>query len=125
MYKILIIEDDAFLRKLLAEKLAREGFQVKETAGGKDAMEHLAQEVPHAVLLDLVMPGVDGFQILQEIRKNPASKNIPVIVLSNLGEQEHVDRARSLGADDYLIKAHFILDEIVERVSALIAKRYV
>lgn len=122
---ILIVEDDSFLRKLLAEKLNREGFLTAEVAGGKEALDYLRKETPVIILLDLVMPGIDGFQVLQEIRKNPVTKNIPVIVLSNLGEQEHVDRAKALGADDYLIKAHFILDEIVKRVSETIAKRYI
>lgn len=122
---VLIVEDDSFLRKLLVEKLKREGFLPKEAAGGKEALESMTREIPMVVLLDLVMPGVDGFQVLQEIRKNERTKNIPVIVLSNLGEQEHIDRAKSLGADDYLVKAHFILDEIVTKVSELIAKRYI
>lgn len=121
---VLVVEDDSFLRKLLVEKLRREGFNTAEAAGGKEALEYLQQESPLIMLLDLVMPGIDGFQVLQEMKKNPANKNIPVIVLSNLGEQDNIDRARSLGAEDYLIKAHFILDEIVSKVSELIAKRY-
>lgn len=120
---VLIVEDDSFLRKLLAEKLKREGFGIVEVSGGKEALEYLTREVPMIILLDLVMPGVDGFQVLQEIRKNQAIKNIPIIILSNLGEKEHIDRAQSLGADDYLIKAHFILDEIVTRVSEIIKKK--
>ncbi len=122
---VLIVEDDSFLRKLLVEKLKREGFSIKEAASGKEALESVSREIPMVVLLDLVMPGADGFQVLQELRKEERTKNIPVIVLSNLGEQENIDRAKSLGADDYMVKAHFILDEIVERVSNLIAKRYI
>lgn len=122
---VLIVEDDSFLRKLLVEKLRHEGFDTAEAAGGKEALEYLKREKPLVVLLDLVMPGIDGFQVLQEMKQDQKNKNIPVIVLSNLGEQDNVNRAKSLGADDYLIKAHFILDEIVERVSTLIAKRYI
>lgn len=122
---VLIVEDDSFLRKLLVEKLRHEGFNTAEAAGGKEALEYLRKEAPLVVLLDLVMPGVDGFQVLQEMKKGQANKNIPVIVLSNLGEQDNVDHAKSLGADDYLIKAHFILDEIVAKVSELIKKRYI
>ena len=122
---VLVVEDDSFLRKLLVQKLIREGFRTEEAPGGKEALEYLKREVPTIALLDLVMPGIDGFQVLQEIRKDARTKNTPVIVLSNLGEQENIDRAKALGADDYLIKAHFILDEIIGRVSSLIAKRYI
>lgn len=120
---VLIVEDDAFLKKLLADKLRREGFQVEQVDGGKEALEYLSRETPIIVLLDLVMPGIDGFQVLEEIRKDQSKKNMPVMVLSNLGEQENIERARSLGANDYLIKAHFIIDEIIERISALVAKK--
>ena len=121
---IFVVEDDSFLRKLLVDKLKREGFEVVEATGGKEALEYLKKNLPLLILLDLVMPGIDGFEVLDKIRKDPSTKNIPVIVLSNLGEKENVERAKSLGADDYLVKAHFILDEIVAKVSQLISKRY-
>lgn len=121
---ILVVEDDSFLRKLLVQKLTHDGFRILEAEGGKEALEYLKSEVPTVILLDLIMQGIDGFQVLQEIRSNQRTKNVPVVVLSNLGEQENIDRAKSLGADDYLIKAHFVLEEIVEKISSLILKRY-
>lgn len=121
---VLVVEDDVFLRQLLTEKLKKEGFEVYEASGGEEALELIKKKLPMLVLLDLVMPGVDGFQVLQETRKDPITQNIPVIVLSNLGESSDIERAKKLGVDDYLIKAHFILEEIVEKISQVLAKRY-
>lgn len=121
---ILVVEDDAFLRRLLSEKLQHEGFEVGQTSGGKEALAFVKTKLPALVLLDILMPGMDGFQVLEELRQITETKNIPVIILSNLGAPDHIDHAHKLGADDYLIKAHFTLDEIVEKASAIIAKRY-
>lgn len=120
---VLVVEDDAFLRRLLVEKLKKEGFKVEAVEGGKEALEFMQKNPPALVLLDLVMPGLDGFQVLQEMKKNPDTKGTAVIVLSNLGEKEHIDRAKSLGADEYMVKAHFILDEIVDKVAKVMTQR--
>lgn len=121
---VLVVEDDAFLRKLLVNKLTKDGFKVAETTGGKEALEFLKNNTPIIVLLDLVMPGVDGFQVLEEMRRNPQTKDIPVIILSNLGEPEQMERTKRLGVDDYLVKAHFFLDEIQDKIDKVIVKRY-
>lgn len=121
---VLVVEDDAFLRKLLVNKLKKDGFEVAETTSGKEALEFLKTKMPIIVLLDLVMPGVDGFQVLEEMRKNPQTKDTPVIVLSNLGEPEQMERTKRLGVDEYLVKAHFFLDEIQDKIDKVIAKRY-
>ena len=121
---VLIVEDDAFLRKLLTDKFKNEGYSVESAEDGREALGKLEKNAPSIVLLDLLMPEVDGFQVLQAIRAKQSTKRLPVVVLSNLGEQEHVARAKALGADDYLIKAHLFLDEIVERVEDIIKKRY-
>ncbi len=121
---ILVVEDDAFLRRLLVEKLSKEGFTIIEAANGKEALLSVSETLPLLVVLDLVMPEVDGFQVLEELRKNERTKNIPVIVLSNLGEQEYIERAKNFGADEYLIKAHYILDEIAAKIMEVIKKKY-
>ena len=121
---VLIVEDDAFLRKLLTDKFKSEGYSVESAEDGKEALNQIEKDKPSIVLLDLLMPGVDGFQVLETIRGKQTTKELPVVVLSNLGEQEHIARAKKLGADDYLIKAHLFLDEIVERVEEIIKKRY-
>lgn len=121
---ILVVEDDTFLKNLIVQKLEREGFEIQEALDGKTALELLKNITPVLVVLDLLLPGIDGFQVLEEIRKDPRLKGLPVIVLSNLGELEHIERAKMLGADDYLVKAHFTLGEIIEKINKLIAKRY-
>ncbi|MBI4120402.1 MAG: response regulator [Parcubacteria group bacterium] len=114
---ILVVEDDPFLCKLLIEKLAKEGFNVAEATSGKEALDYLQTKNPSLVLLDLMLAGeIDGFGVLAEIKKGAALQAIPVIVLSNLGDKENIERAMSLGAKDYLIKAHFVLDEIIAKI---------
>lgn len=122
---ILVVEDDTFLKNLLVQRLKQEGFGTQEALDGKTALELLKNTAPTLIILDLLMPGTDGFQVLEEIRKDSRQKGVPVIVLSNMGEQEHIERAKTLGADEYLVKAHFTLGEIVEKINKLIAKRYI
>lgn len=116
--KILIIEDDVFLNELMAKKLLEEGFDVLKAANGEEGLEQARQENPDLILLDLILPGMDGFEILEKLKEDQETSPIPVIILSNLGQREDIERGFDLGADDYLIKAHFTPDEIVERARA-------
>ncbi len=113
--KILIIEDDVFLNELMAKKLIEEGFDVLKAANGEEGLDRTRQDRPDLILLDLILPGMDGFEILEKLKEDPETSSIPVIILSNLGQREDIERGFDLGADDYLIKAHFTPDEIVER----------
>ena len=115
MSKILIIEDDKFLRELLQVKLKKENFSVFVAVNGEEGIKKAQEEQPDLILLDLILPNIDGFEVLKRIRDNPAIAAIKVIVLSNLGQKEDVERALNLGAVDYLVKAHFTLDEIVKK----------
>lgn len=114
--KILVIEDDQFLRDMLVDKLEAEGFGVVEAIDGESGMEVMQKEQPKLVLLDIVLPGIDGFEILQRMQKDPALSKIPVLIISNLGAQKDIDKAKELGALDYIIKAHFTPGEIIEKV---------
>jgi len=114
--KILIIEDDKFLRELISQKLTKEGFDVSEAVDGEEGLRKVKEEKPELVLLDLILPGMDGFEVLTEMREDPVLSTIPVIILSNLGQKEEVDKGLKLGAVDYLIKAHFTLGEIIEKM---------
>ena len=118
MPKILVIEDDKFLRELLERKLREEGFTVSSANNGEEGLNKIQEEKPELVLLDLILPGIDGFEILKKIRENPELSHIPIIVLSNLGQQEDIKRAKSLGAKDYLVKAYFTLGEIVDKIKS-------
>jgi len=113
---ILIIEDDKFLRELIVQKLIKEGFEISEAVDGEEGMKKVKEEKPDLVLLDLILPGIDGFEVLARMKEDPVLAAIPVIILSNLGQKEDVERGLKLGAVDYLIKAHFTPGEIIEKV---------
>jgi DNA-binding response OmpR family regulator len=113
---ILIVEDDKFLRELISRKLTGEGFDVLEAADGEEGIKKIKEGKPDLVLLDLILPGIDGFEVLTRVRDDPAVSSIPVIILSNLGQREEVEKGLKLGAIDYLIKAHFTPGEIIEKI---------
>ena len=113
---ILIIEDDKFLRELIARKLIKEGYEVSEAVDGEEGMKKVKEEKPDLVLLDLILPGIDGFEVLSRMREESALASIPVIILSNLGQREDVEKGLRMGAVDYLIKAHFTPGEIIEKI---------
>jgi len=115
---ILIIEDDKFLRELIAQKLLKEEFEISEAVDGEEGVKKVQKEKPDLILLDLILPGIDGFEVLAKIKEEPSLAQIPVIILSNLGQKEDVERGLKLGAVDYLIKAHFTPGEIIEKVKA-------
>ena len=115
---ILIIEDDKFLRELIAQKLIKEGFEISEAVDGEEGIKKIKEEKPDLVLLDLILPGIDGFEVLSKMKEDPALASIPVIILSNLGQKEDVEKGLKLGAVDYLIKAHFTPGEIIEKIKA-------
>lgn len=119
---ILIVEDDKFLRELLVRKLETAGFQTSAAVDGQEALVKIKEELPQMILLDLVLPGIDGFEVLKQIKEDAKTNKIPVIILSNLGQREEVERGIKLGAADYLIKAHFTPEEIIEKVKGILGK---
>lgn len=114
--KILLAEDDQFLVRTLKEKLIAEGFEVTVAGDGAEAMAELSEQKPDIVLLDLMMPVKNGFDVLKEMKKSEAMKNIPVVILSNLGQESDIEKGRELGAVDYLVKAKISMREVVEKV---------
>ena len=115
---ILIIEDDKFLRELIVRKVINEGFDASEAIGGEEGIKKIKEEKPDMVLLDLILPGMDGFEVLSLMKEDSALSSIPVIILSNLGQKEDIEKAMKMGATDYLIKAHFTPSEIIEKIKA-------
>ena len=113
---ILVVEDDKFLRELIVRKLIQEDFSTSEAIDGEDGMKKIKEEKPDLVLLDLILPGIDGFEVLSKMKEDMSLAKIPVIILSNLGQKDDVERGFKLGAVDYLIKAHFTPGEIIEKV---------
>lgn len=118
--KVLIVEDDKFLRELLVKKLADAGFDVSAAIDANEAYANIEKSVPQIALLDLMLPGEDGFSILQKVRVNHPATALPIIILSNLGQQEDIDKAMSLGASDFMVKANFTLDEILGKINTTI-----
>ncbi len=116
MPKILIVEDDKFLRELIKKKLAMEGFEVLEAVDGEEGVKKAKEEMPDLILLDLILPGIDGFEVLKRVKEDEKTQPIPVIILSNLGQREEIERGLKLGATDYLVKAHFTPAEIIEKI---------
>lgn len=120
--KILFVEDEPTLQKAIGEVLTQEGFQVFSALDGEKGMEMIKTEKPDLVLLDLILPKKDGFEVLKEMKENNELKNIPVIVLTNLEGVGDVEKALSLGATTYLVKANYELDDVVEKVKQNIKK---
>ncbi len=122
MKKILLVEDDNFIIDIYITKLKEVGFSVQSAVNGEDALAKIKQSSPDLVLLDIVLPQVTGFEFLQEIKSMPELKNVPVIVLSNLGQKKEVEKGLSLGAAKYLIKAHYTPTEVVEEIRTVLNK---
>lgn len=118
--KILIIEDDSFLQGLASTKLEKEGFAVSGASNSDEATKILENDTPDLILLDLVLPGTDGFGILKKIRENLKTMQTPVIVFSNLSDDSDIKRAKELGATDYMIKSNFTLDELSEQIKKIL-----
>lgn len=117
MQKILIVEDDPFLSKMYLAKLEETGYEVDTALDGEEALKKVGENPALSlVLLDIVLPKADGFEILGKIKSDPKLKNIKVILLSNLGQEEDVKKGMDLGADDYLIKAHFTPSEVIQKI---------
>src|SRR3989344_4921598 len=123
MKKILLAEDDKFLSTAMGEKLTREGFTVLRASNGLEAVALAKAEQPDLVLLDIIMPQKTGFEVLSELRLDPATRNIPVIVLSNLGQEVDIKKARDLGAIDYLVKSDVEMQMVVAKIKEELARR--
>jgi DNA-binding response OmpR family regulator len=121
--RILLAEDDRFLRKAAEAALRREGFDVLTAADGAEALAVARAEHPDLVLLDLVMPKVHGFEVLAGLKGDPETQSIPVVILSNLGQDRDVQRAMDGGALAYLVKANLSLQELVRRVTGFVGPR--
>jgi DNA-binding response OmpR family regulator len=114
--KILVVEDDEFISRMYVAKLEREGFDVLSATDGQTALDTILSDRPDLVILDVMLPKRDGFSVLAEVKRHQETKDIPVVVLTNLSQQEQVDRCFSLGAKECLIKAHFTPGEVVAKV---------
>jgi DNA-binding response OmpR family regulator len=120
--KILIVEDDLFLRRLCQKKLEKEGFEVILAEDGREGIKQAKKTSPDLILLDIILPNIDGFEVLKILKDEVSTKLIPIILLSNLGQKEDINKGLALGASDYLIKAHFSPQEIVDKIKEVLKK---
>lgn len=112
----MIVEDDSFVLDIYQTKLSQEGYQVTEARDGVEALEKLEKEKPDLILLDILMPRMDGLEFLKKIKSRSDLKEIPVILLTNLSQKEEINFGLGLGANDYLIKSHFTPTEVLEKI---------
>ena len=117
---VFIIEDDAFLLNLLTLKLSKEDLEVVTALDGVEALEKLKTLRPAIILLDLILPRKNGFEVLQELAQDPQLHKIPVIIISNLGQESDIERGKALGAVEYYVKARLSIDELVIKVKEFI-----
>ncbi len=122
--KILIVEDDNFLVDMYTTKFELEGFQVLAAEDGEKGIELAREEKPDIILLDILMPKKDGFSTLEDLKKEDVTKDIPVILLTNLGQKEDVKKGFDLGAAGYLIKAHFMPSEVVDKIKKILEEAH-
>ena len=121
-YKILLIEDDKFLAGMYVKKIeAEKVFDVSFALSGEEGLEAIKKQKPDLVLLDIMLPGINGFDLLKKLREDQATQELPVIMLTNLNEKEDIQKALSLGANDYLIKAHFMPSEVIAKMRRVLA----
>jgi len=122
MKKILFIEDESALQKTLSDYLKKEGYEVISALDGESGLRLAQTQKPDLILLDLILPKMDGFEVLRKLMENPETKEIPVIILTNLERMEDIGRALELGAKTYLVKANYTLKEVTEKVKKALAK---
>lgn len=117
--KIVLVEDDQFIVDMYKIKLAPD-FDLRVAVDGQDGLDLIRQFKPDLVLLDIILPRLDGFEVLEEIKKDPELKDIPVLLLTNLGQRDNIRRGLRLGALDYVIKAHYTPGEVAEKVKQVL-----
>jgi DNA-binding response OmpR family regulator len=121
--KILIIEDDPFLLNMYATKFELENFKVLVAEDGERGLKMAGQEIPEIILLDIILPKMNGFEVLKGLKKEKKLSDIPVILLTNLSQKNEIEEGLALGAKDYLIKAHFMPSEVVDKIKAVLKNK--
>lgn len=119
-YTILLVEDDNFLIEILVKKFKEASYRVIHAGNGNDALRKAHDEDPDLIMLDIILPGMNGFEVIQKLKDDETTKTIPVAFLSNLGQKEDIEKGKKLGAVDFIVKANHSLDEIVKRAEKII-----
>lgn len=119
--KIFLVEDDQFIVRAYKDSLERAGFEVVVAFDGVEATEKLKSMTPDLILLDIIMPLKNGFEVLSELKADDRLKNVPVVVLSNLGQDSDIKKGKELGAVDYMVKANYSMQEVIDKVKQYLA----
>ncbi len=114
--KVLLVEDDEFLSSIIKARLSKSGVEITHAKNGEDAIKSLQTSIPDLILLDLILPKMSGFEVMQQIRENPQVQNAPIIIISNLGQPEDIQKGKTLGAVEYFIKAKTSIDDLVNNI---------
>lgn len=120
--RLIIIEDEPDLRELYTLKFTQKGYDVKSADNGQTGLDMIIAEKPDIVLLDMVLPQLDGFSVLRSVKQNPEMKNVKVVALTNLGQEADIRKIFDLGADDCMIKASFVPEEVYQRVKIVMGQ---
>lgn len=120
--QVLIVEDDTFLLSMYSTKFDKEGFEVSVAEDGEKGLKKATSGKPDIILLDIMLPKMDGFEVLKQLKSQKETQNIPVLLLTNLSQQDDTRKGLDLGAEDYLVKAHFMPSEVVEKVKDFLEK---
>jgi len=122
MSKILIIEDEAALQKTIGDMLRKEGYEVVQALDGEIGLRQAKSEMPTLIILDLILPKMNGFEVLEALKADPKTKNIPVIVQTNLESMDDIERALGGGASTYLVKSNYSLQEVLQKIKQALEK---
>lgn len=119
--KILLVEDEPMLSNLLGQRLQKENFQVITAHDGSEAVKILRQEKPDLVLLDIILPKMSGFEVMETMKSDPTLQSAPVVVISNLGQEGDVERGQNLGAVGYFVKAQMSIEDLVSKIKEFLS----
>ncbi|MCX6780175.1 MAG: response regulator [Candidatus Magasanikbacteria bacterium] len=117
---VLLVEDDVFLSGIYQKKFEMEGYKVTAVDNGEKVLPEAKKKMPDIIMLDILLPKMDGFTVLSKLKEDEQVKNIPVILLTNLGQKDDVEKGLQMGAADYLIKAHFKPSEVVDKIKSVL-----
>ena len=120
--KVLIVEDDVMLNKIYQTKLGIVGYKMFSAYHAQEGIKKMEETLPNIVLLDLMLPKKNGFEVLETVKQNIKLNHIPVIILSNLGQGDDIERGRALGADDFLVKSNVKLEMVLEKIEQVLQK---
>jgi len=123
MPKVLLVEDDRYISKMYSLKLSLEGFNVKVADNGKLAVDVVDSFMPDIILLDILMPELNGFEVLKIVKEDEKTKDIPVIIMSNLGQEDHINKGKELGAIGYIVKTQYTPAKVVETIKEVLSKK--